>query len=584
MSKIVILYPKKANVHGLQQDAMLLEDCLGLPVRHADPLEPPMACDIAFHLEVPIYGWMPWATTNIFVINCEWWEEAWNPYLKRVNILIFKSESDRGRFLHLYEHCIAPSVTIITIPWTSPVKPTDFTRFPSPTEKGCLWMLGASVHKREAASKIIPLWKESWPTLNVYTKDDLNINLPLNVKVFVTDIEKDSERRNLQSKYPCHLIFSSSESLSLVAHEGRAAGAFLLGNALPCYKESFTGDIGCFLTNVTLTLHKAGMKDMFEGIESQLEEGIRAYIKADEKRHLIRKTQQEASVRRLRAFRDGIQKLKSLCSIKPIPQLPPCTENLPCISVITLLYNRRKFVDLCLHNLLTTDYPKDKIEWVVVEDSDIQEEQASDKVIKFGRQAAPMSVSYIPLQKKTSIGEKRNLGIQRAEHNIILMMDDDDHYPVTSFRRRVSWLLEHPWEPNACVCTTIACYDLVKGISAVNSPPLYLPLKQRVSEATLTFKKSWWETQKFLQEEMSEGEGFLNGREDEVLELPPQQIIVAMSHGKNASSRRIPEGKPSCFWGFPPEFLKFLHGLVGVEIDSNEANEANETNDTHDLD
>jgi hypothetical protein len=52
------------------------------------------------------------------------------------------------------------------------------------------------------------------------------------------------------------------------------------------------------------------------------------------------------------------------------------------------------------------------------------------------------------------------------------------------------------------------------------------------------------------------------------MEMPPQQIIVAFSHGANQSSRRIPptDQKLSCFWGFPKEFLIFIHGLAGVEI------------------
>jgi hypothetical protein len=57
---------------------------------------------------------------------------------------------------------------------------------------------------------------------------------------------------------------------------------------------------------------------------------------------------------------------------------------------------------------LLTDYPKEKIEWVVVEDSDNTDEQSSDKIIKFGRNAAPISVSYIPLEEKKDIGEKKS--------------------------------------------------------------------------------------------------------------------------------------------------------------------------------
>lgn len=252
--------------------------------------------------------------------------------------------------------------------------------------------------------------------------------------------------------------------------------------------------------------------------------------------------------------------------------MPPLLSQAECppISVITLTYNRRKFIDLAAHNLMITDYPKDKIEWVIIEDSDDMNEQASDVIMKLARGAAPMSVSYIPCEKKKSIGEKRNEAILRAQNDIILMMDDDDHYPETSFRRRVAWLLKHPWSPKAVACSAIACYDLLRGTSYVNIPPFSLSTAQRVSEATLTFHKQWWLDRKFPDEvKVSEGEGFIAGREKDILEIPPQQIIVAMSHNKNASSRRAATGdaKPSCFWGFPKEFLVFLHGLAGVQVE-----------------
>ena len=118
--------------------------------------------------------------------------------------------------------------------------------------------------------------------------------------------------------------------------------------------------------------------------------------------------------------------------------------------------------------------------------------------------------------------------------------------------------------------TTIACYDLVHGVSAVNSPPFQLPLAQRISEATLAFRRSWWEARPFPADvQVGEGESFAAGREAELLEIPPQQAIVAFSHGKNTSSRRLPNGdglKPGCFWGFPAPFLKFVHGLAGVDV------------------
>ena len=51
--------------------------------------------------------------------------------------------------------------------------------------------------------------------------------------------------------------------------------------------------------------------------------------------------------------------------------------------------------------------------------------------------------------------------------------------------------------------------------------------------------------------------------------IPPQQIIVAFSHKKNSTGRRIPadDAKPGCFWGFPKEFLIYIHKLAGVEVE-----------------
>ena len=110
----------------------------------------------------------------------------------------------------------------------------------------------------------------------------------------------------------------------------------------------------------------------------------------------------------------------------------------------------------------------------------------------------------------------------------------------------------------------------MKGISAVNVPPMDIPLSQRVSEATLTFHRSFWEEKGFpAGVVVGEGEGFLQGRDRDCLEIPPQQIIVAFSHGKNASSRRVPSDAdvtPGCFWGFPKEFLIFVHGLAGITL------------------
>ena len=258
---------------------------------------------------------------------------------------------------------------------------------------------------------------------------------------------------------------------------------------------------------------------------------------------------------------------EGLKSESPSYPMPPVIsyDACPPISIITLVHNRPKFIENACLNLLSTDYPKEKIEWVIVDDSDA-DKSPSNRIIQF-QEKFPGTVTYIPLNKPAPIGSKRNLAVDRSKNAIILMMDDDDHYPVTSFRRRVAYLVKgHRYE--CAVCTTIAMYDLQTGISAVNCPPFNLSLGQRCSEATLTFTKDFWKTRYFDAVSIAEGEEFIKGREEQVVEMPPQQIIVALSHGTNTSRRKTPEGNPGCFWGFPRELLDFLHGLIGVKVEA----------------
>jgi len=247
-------------------------------------------------------------------------------------------------------------------------------------------------------------------------------------------------------------------------------------------------------------------------------------------------------------------------------------QDCPPISIVTPTYNRRGLIDIAFHNLLATDYPKNRIEWIVVEDNEDSTLMASEKIIQFQMNNPEIQVKYIPIQGRMTIGQKRNIGVENCINEIVLFMDDDDHYPVTSFRRRVAWLTKrYADEYKIAFCTTIALYDLNRGVSAVNVPPFGLGLGKRISEATLTFRKSAWIERKFDDVSVAEGESWITGREASCIELPPQQIIVAFSHGGNKSSRRIPPmdlKEVACFWGFPREYLVFIHGLAGVEIEN----------------
>jgi len=293
---------------------------------------------------------------------------------------------------------------------------------------------------------------------------------------------------------------------------------------------------------------------------------------------LCSKERKARALKRHLTFEAGLDKLIKVCTDSfqvnsTVPNImPPLlkVEDCPSISVITLVHNRPKFIQNACLNLLSSDYPREKIEWLVVDDSE-PDQSPSDRILQFESLFAPGKLTYIPLASKKSIGYKRNLGVKKAKHDILLMMDDDDHYPSTSFRRRVAYLLKGREKYDCATCTMIAMYDLQKGVSAVNVPPYSLSLGQRCSEATLTFTRTFWNERMFADISIAEGEAFLAGRESRVVEMPPQQIIVAMNHGTNTSRRSMPDANPGCFWGFDRPMLEFLHGLVGVGVEGEES-------------
>jgi hypothetical protein len=570
--RIVTILANKSHLFGLAKDIETIRAAFGsiAEVRQCDPLEVPSNSDLCIHLEVPIHVWMPWSTRNVLIVNPEWYVESWNAYLPKFDRVWCKDPVSTELFGRL------TGAKIECMPWAvAPVAPAF------EAARDFVWILGASKNKRAYVPTLLKYWKESYPRLLITTTEPLSVELPSNVSLQVRDLTKE-ERAKLQAEHLGHVVCSRAEGFGNVAAEAEAAGAFMILNSLPCYVGTYstlntlenfkpsTDGIAFLPSTLENFLYDNGAAA--EGdMEAALDYAMEKFAKFGAEGQAVRRA--AAAARWRRFCGEWLEAMTGLAANLPAPlTLPPLLHPRDClpITIVTLLYNRRRFFDLACHSIMANDYPQEKIEWIIVEDSDDPNENASDIIIPVANNSKTVSIVYVPLAKKTPISRKRNIGIKRATNDIILMMDDDDHDPETSFRRRVAWLTKHPWAPKAVACTTIACYDLVRGISAVNSPPMDIPLAQRISEATLTFYKSFWEERPFPQDVLvGEGEEFITGRESAVLEIPPQQIIVAFSHGKNVSSRRIPSDTdvmPGCFWQFPKEFLVFIHGLAGIKV------------------
>ena len=145
---------------------------------------------------------------------------------------------------------------------------------------------------------------------------------------------------------------------------------------------------------------------------------------------------------------------------------------LPHVGVVTLTRNRPKWFTNMAQNILKTDYPTEKLVWVVVDDGE-GEGRVDEQILKFQQSAPSIRVEYISLTKPLTVGAKRNRGCAKAISagaEVLVMMDDDDHYPKSSVEARITYmqLLRVP-----CVyCSRLPMYDCRRFISAMNVPPL----------------------------------------------------------------------------------------------------------------
>jgi hypothetical protein len=595
-----IIY-NKANTFGLNDDVIVIErilkkvqDLIGHPIGKAktvDMREPFTHCDINIHLEIPIFQAIPWAHTNIMLVNPEQWSYSYDAYVHAFDALIFRDKTTYDFFKRDFIEKGISTDNMFVVPWCASWQVSDIKGgYGKNGDLGFVCFVAGSKSKFEYVKGILPDWREDDPPLTIYTTredfaEDLKKNTVLsNITVKCQDLDTDSRYR-LMTLFRGHLVCSQGEAFGYAAANAEVCGAFTIMNRLPIFEDLYENTSGvAWLCNTYSESEKVRylMAQPTSRIRYELDTAFEQFRNTDFEQ--IRKSRQDMANTRFHTSCTNmvplLQNLRDLVKerrpVKGVFHCPPILhpQDCPPISIITPTYNREKLIDIAFHNLLATDYPQDKIEWIVIEDNEKTPHMATEKIVSFQIQVPKIKIKYIPIEGRLSIGEKRNLAIEQATNDIILFMDDDDHYPETSFRRRVAWLTRgtkrgQTGGANIACCTTIALYDLKFGTSAVNVPPFDIPLGQRISEATLTFKKSAWIERKFPNVSISEGEDWIAGHEDQVIEMPPQQIIVAFSHGNNQSSRRIPptEQKPACFWGFPKEYLIFVHGLVGVQVE-----------------
>jgi hypothetical protein len=213
--------------------------------------------------------------------------------------------------------------------------------------------------------------------------------------------------------------------------------------------------------------------------------------------------------------------------------LPPVSdEDLPPVSIVTPTYCRSEIFPLAVRNFYKFVYPRDKLEWVVIDDSPkgqaVSEWIPPDTRIKYVR-------CDVPEGQRLSIGQKRNIGVTNATYDYIVHMDDDDYYYPHSILARIKVLLAQQSKEKQCVFSTmVGTYDLLTNLSAFSFDVDAKGNRNRPCEATMAYTRQFWLERKYNESfRTAEGFHFVRGRRKQCVTMPYSFIMIAFTHTTN---------------------------------------------------
>jgi hypothetical protein len=550
------------------QDAMILRGLLtivhgeSIQIRKVHYTMPQcLEAEINIFIEVINPSLFSYAAKNIWIPNTEWTYRTWVPYLKMVDEIWVKTTDAHNLFSKLTDN-------IHYIGWTSIDKVFNETK----NYQKAIVLVGKNTYRnpKPVIQAYFHIMKTNPDLFNalpeVYIPFDpsrITFFFPPELSLKGTLLDKqlsETDYDNLLKECGLAICTSSTEGFGHAVNEAMSSGCNLILSTIPPFTE-LTENRGLFIATKEKIEHPTCFGSLVDvsvqDLVSKLESYMNTRLKA--KKHISKQNRETYETRHER-FVKGMQ--ARLESLKPeeyaLASTFPVESDLPNVSIVTLTYNRRVFMALAQYSYLIQSYPADKLEWVIVDDG---EDSIEDTLIGIP------NVKYVRLDTKKSIGEKRNIGVQSAMYDTIVMMDDDDVYPNNSILYRVAMMSKEP--KKQCVfVTTLPCYQIQSHISFMNVPPYSLSMAERVSEASLAFTRQFWEDRKFTDIQIAEGNTFIHGREEMCREVSPQEVIVSLVHSKNTSSRKIPAGEPNgCHYGFN-EQLFALVSHIGNELNT----------------
>jgi glycosyltransferase involved in cell wall biosynthesis len=200
-------------------------------------------------------------------------------------------------------------------------------------------------------------------------------------------------------------------------------------------------------------------------------------------------------------------------------------SNLPFVSVCTPTFNRRPFIPGMIKCFNNQTYPKDRIEWIIIDDG-------TDKIEDLVQDHP--SVKYYKYDTKLKLGKKRNMMHDKSKGDILVYMDDDDYYPP----ERISHAVKKLQSDSKVLCAgSSEIYIYFKHIKKMYQFGPYGP--DHATAGTFAFKRKLLNTSRYDDEAcLAEEKGFLKDYTVPFIQLEPLKTILVVSHEHNTFDKR----------------------------------------------
>jgi glycosyltransferase involved in cell wall biosynthesis len=214
----------------------------------------------------------------------------------------------------------------------------------------------------------------------------------------------------------------------------------------------------------------------------------------------------------------------------------------PYVSICTPTFNRRPFIPYLIKCIEQQTYPKDHIEWVIIDDGTDKVQDLFDAAIATKSPLLP-TIKYYAQEKQMTLGKKRNLMHEKCTGSIIVYIDDDDYYPPERVSHAVETLTNNPEALCAGSSEMHIYYDDIRMLYQCGP---YAP--SHATAATFAFRK---ELLNFTHYDnvnaVGEERAFLKDYTVPFVQLETTKTILVVSHIHNSVDKKMMITKPNAF-------------------------------------